>query len=483
MESTGSLSARSDEKKLLAELGIRIPEQVSCGVSDAAEAAAAMPGEKVVVKVAEPYIAHKTEVGAVRIVGRSEVAATVNEMASRLSATGFTLSEYVEHDLGPGSELLLTIRWTPEFGPVVTFGAGGIATEVLSSVAVLAPGITVDVEAALASKNFTPLITGFRNQKAKIERGALRDLLMRAMDFASRHVPHDFAELEINPLVPSRNGLYAVDTLWREAGDATAREPRPVGKIARLLAPKSIAVMGVSRSLNPGRVIVNNLTKAEFAGRIYIVKPGEESVDGIPCVPDVTSLPETVDLLVLSIAAEQVPDTLDEVIASGRAESVIVIPGGLGEYSGSETLELRVKSALAASRSSASGGPIVNGANCLGIESQPARVNTVFLPEQKLKSGVETEVPLAIVSQSGALAVVLRTKLTPFVPRYIVSIGNQIDLTVADYLEYLSTERDLDVLAFYVEGFTPLDGQRWMKLAGEAVRSGRKVILYRAGRT
>jgi acyl-CoA synthetase (NDP forming) len=68
-------------------------------------------------------------------------------------------------------------------------------------------------------------------------------------------------------------------------------------------------------------------------------------------------------------------------------------------------------------------------------------------------------------------------------PKYSITVGNQMDLTIGDYLTYLKDDRDLRVYAVYVEGFRPLDGLRFLEAAREITSGGRSVILYRAGRT
>jgi acyl-CoA synthetase (NDP forming) len=472
-----------DTAALLASLGIESPHRFVCATSDPATAAAVacrtIPGTRAVVKILEPFVAHKTEVGGVRVVVREEgpIAAAIEDLRLRLDATQVEIVEFIEHDDSPGGELLLAIRWTDDFGPIVTLGLGGVAAEVMSNVAVFSPAVPMDIGAVLARKSFTPLLTGFRNQRARIAKQQLEELVQHCLDFASRRLPHELSEIEVNPLVPTVRGLYALDVLMAPPRDLerTLQPARPLWKIRNLLHPRSVAVMGVSSTaVNAGRTIARN-----SRDRAVIVKAGEQTIDGIPCVPDLAAL-DPVDLLVLAIPAEQVPDVIEQATACEKAESIIVIPGGLGEYEGSENLERRVRDTLAATRSTSWRGPVVNGANCLGISSPD--VNTIFLPADKVGDYSE-RAPLAVVSQSGALAVSLQTKMAPLAPRYVVSIGNQIDLTVGDYMQYFATDPDVDVLAFYVEGFAPLDGQRWLEAAARVVETGRSVVLYRAGRT
>jgi acyl-CoA synthetase (NDP forming) len=68
-------------------------------------------------------------------------------------------------------------------------------------------------------------------------------------------------------------------------------------------------------------------------------------------------------------------------------------------------------------------------------------------------------------------------------PRYVISVGNQSDLTTADYLTYLADDADVAVFACYIEGFKAGDGQRWLEAARRITAGGRQVVAYRAGRT
>jgi acyl-CoA synthetase (NDP forming) len=465
------------------------------------------PGDRVVVKVVSPTLLHKTDVNGVAITPKSPgaVADAVRAMERRLAdagldgdVAGYLVSEFVTHDQGLGGELLLGMRWTEDFGPVVTFGPGGIYAELLAAhlrpgrdTAILSPAFASPekIAEALAGKVVTPLLTGrLRGQPRRLTHEALVELLERALRFAAAAMPHDVAELEVNPLVPTPRGPVALDALvrlGRGQGTTHADPPRPVDKIRRLLDPATIAVAGVSaKGNNPGRIILRNLLAAGYdPARLFVVKPNRSLIDGCGCVPDVASLPERVDLLVLAIDAAQVPAAVDEAIAHRRAESLIVIPGGLGERSGSEAAAEGLRAALAASRETDWRGPVVNGGNCLGVRSVPGRCNTLFIPEHKLRFPDRPPAPLAILSQSGALAIARAGSLAALNPRYLISFGNQLDLTAGDYLTFLADDPEVQVFACYVEGFRPLDGRRFLEAAERIAARGRQVILYRAGRT
>ena len=120
------------------------------------------------------------------------------------------------------------------------------------------------------------------------------------------------------------------------------------------MLPRSIAIMGVSSRSNAGRVILQNLRREGFPGQsIFVIKPGVDEIDGCRAVPGIRLLPAPVDLLILAIAAHQVPEALIEATESRMAESVIVIPGGLEEKAGTGLLVQQMHDAIARARRTA----------------------------------------------------------------------------------------------------------------------------------
>jgi len=485
---------------VLGALGIRVPEQrfVRHAAGVAEIDLDGLPGDRVVVKVLSVDIPHRTDVGGVRIVPkeRAAVAAAVAEMERRFVArdvAGYALDEFVPHDPSFGGELLLGMRHTEDFGAVVTLGPGGVYAEHLASrlrvgsdVAVLSPAVAPvgGVASVLRRNAVVPAVTGeVRGQAPRLGLEELSALVTRFLSFAGAN-PW-IAELDINPLALTDSGPVALDVLLRIRPPEEPRAPeRPVWKIGRLLEPRSAAIVGVSEKLNVGHIILNNMIRSGFdRERLWVIKPGRDRIEGCPCVPDLASLPYPVDLFVISVDAAQVPGVVREIADTRKAESVIVIPGGLGERSGTSGLVEQMQASLLAARAGDWQGPVINGGNCLGVRSKPGRYDTMFIPAHKLPLPTGPVTPLAILSQSGAFAVAALSKLPELNPRYVVAFGNQHDLTVGDYATYLRNDPDIRVFACYVEGFRPLDGARWLAAAAEIVESGRTVLLYRAGRT
>ena len=125
---------------------------------------------------------------------------------------------------------------------------------------------------------------------------------------------------------------------------------------------------------------------------------------------------------------------------------------------------------------------MINGGNCLGIRSRPGRYDTLFIPRWKLPAGSRSA-PVALITGSGAFAITRLARMAPLDPRYVITIGNQMDLTAGDFLAHLADDPEVRVFGVYLEGFTRLDGLRFLEAAARITASGRQVILYRAGRT
>jgi acyl-CoA synthetase (NDP forming) len=487
---------------LLEAIGFKAPRHVF--IRKSADAAGVdlekFDGDRVVVKVISPEILHKSDVGGVAFVPRdaSAIRSAIADMETKFkgrAVEGYTVHQMVSYDRSLGNELLLGLRWTPDFGPVVVFGAGGIYTEFLAEsfktgrdLAILSAEIPPigGIGGVLDHVAVMPLLTGgLRGQKPRIARERIEETVRTALEFAREFCPRDVSEFEVNPFVASGGDLVALDVVVKLSKGAPALPPlRPIRKLEHLLTPRSVAVMGVSEKMNPGHVILNNLIREGFdKNRIFVVKPGIESIEGCRCYPTIASLPEKVDLLVLSVDAQQATAAVTEIANTRKAESVIVIPGGLEEKIGTENFVGGMHAALRAARGTEWGGPVINGGNCLGIRSLPGRYDTMFIAPYKIGLPEKKPAPVAIISQSGAWSISKNNKVSCVNPLYTISFGNQMDLTVGDYLAYLKDDPAVDIFAVYVEGFKALDGLHFLKQAKEIAAMGKTVILYKAGRT
>ncbi|MBP6716488.1 MAG: acetate--CoA ligase family protein, partial [Acidobacteria bacterium] len=204
---------------LLESVGIPCPRRLFA--RDAAAAAAldtsVLGTTRVVVKVMSPSVAHKSDVGGVAFVPneRGAIVAAVTRMAATFTQADFagcSISECIDFDHAPGGEWLVGLRWTDEFGPVITVGAGGVSTEFLAAalaegrdLAAFAPDrLQRDVtERRLKRLAWTPLLTGgVRKQPARASLDELFAVVERFAALAPLCSPDGITELEVNPLVP-----------------------------------------------------------------------------------------------------------------------------------------------------------------------------------------------------------------------------------------------------------------------------------------
>jgi len=517
--------------RMLRQAGLRTPKFIFVAKGKKIDRAdlAGLPSPELVLKVVSPRILHKTDVDGVMFVKNSPAA--VNAGCKKMLADvpgkfrdwagkfekrgsvrslsqpaivedirGILVLEKVQYEkFGFGTELLMGIRNSREFGPIITMGAGGAEVEYLSERIQEGKAASIGSAHLFQKKDILPhleplavydkLVKPFRGKAPALALPELRDTYFRFLELAAHYSPFKRAnrfvieEAEVNPFVIRAGKLIPLDGLCRFSRFHVSIKDRPIAAIGHLLKPRSIAVIGVSERMNLGHIILNNILRQGFPReKVYVVKPGVSEIEGCRCVPGAAELPVTVDLFVLTLAAEQSYDVMADLIKHGKARSVIIIAGGLGEKTGSQGLEEKIVDLIAESRKKGKLTPAVNGGNCLGIYSKPGRYDTTFIPEYKLKWPKNPPSNLVYISQSGAFMVSRISKLQRFEPLYAISLGNQIDLRVSDYLRYL--EDEAKVFAVYVEGFKPGDGYALAEAASGILRKkGRSIVVYKSGRT
>lgn len=467
------------------------------------------PGEQVVLKIVSEAIVHKTEAHGVVFAPNtpSEVNAQIAALGARHGASGPVAGVLVVECVprshpGFGNELFIGIRATREFGPVIAAGLGGIDTEYLAHA--MRPGLAVAKAAVLdvTAEQFFALFqrTAAYDMLAGRARGHGRIVsdaeLLRCLDafvaLARRFCVDDgssgphIGEFEVNPFAFRDQRMIPLDGRATLAPPTPAPAARPIEKIPALLAPQSIAVLGASSStMNYGRIILRNIAENGFPReRLHAISRSEGKLDGVQCVPDIESLPEPVDLLVISVGANQLPEIAEQVVAGGKVHTAIMISGGAGETEGTDEIRTRTESAIRRGRARDDGGPVFLGPNCMGVQSRPGLYDTFFVPPEHMD--FRRKAPArrcALISQSGAFAITRLDVLETLDPAFTVTIGNQIDLTLSDLLTAIGMRDDIDVVGVYAEGFSDLDGLAFLHAVQRVSAAGKVVVFYKAGRT
>ena len=210
------------------------------------------------------------------------------------------------------------------------------------------------------------------------------------------------------------------------------------------MRPASIAVVGATDRAGSyaGETLVN-LGLIGFPGPVYGVNPKRTEVMGRPCVPTVADLPEAVDAVVVAIPAAAVASAVDQAGARGCGGAV-VFSAGFGEVESGRAYHDEL---VAAARRH---GLPVCGPNCNGIVSPHSRT-ALWGDAFSAQEYDPTHPAVALISQSGNVAVNALATRRGLRFHTVIASGNQAVLTAADYLRYLAGEGDVGSVALYLE--------------------------------
>lgn len=241
-------------------------------------------------------------------------------------------------------------------------------------------------------------------------------------------------------------------------------------QLDKIFKPKSLAVIGASKNLSKwgGRALLRAI-QSDYMGAVYPINSSADEILGLKVYKDVCDVPGDIDLAVFAIPAALVPEAIKSCIKKG-IKGGVMLSAGFSEI-GPEGKALEDETV----RIAQAGGLRFVGPNGMGTWTSAVGLN-LALDEIPLPGS------LAFISQSGtyggALAEAAKDK--NFGLSKFISIGNQADLTVPDYLEYLADDDDTQVIAVYVEGLK--DGRRFIEIAGNVSRT-KPIVLYKGGST
>jgi acetate---CoA ligase (ADP-forming) len=240
-----------------------------------------------------------------------------------------------------------------------------------------------------------------------------------------------------------------------------------------LLNPTSIAVVGASQRRTRGTTVLLNLKRTGFGGRVYAINPRYQEVEGYPCYPSVSAIPHPVDCVVLGIPADGVPGVLEDAHSAG-ARAAVVLSSGFGEGGHADAERVAKLTDLAGE------GMSICGPNCYGVFNlhTGAAAFSGHIAEPLLPG------PVAIVSQSGGFSNVISDPL--MLDRgigcsFLVSCGNQLGVTIEDYLDHLLDDPNTHVIGAFVEGFR--EPQKLAPVAARARRLGKPIVVLKSGRS
>lgn len=243
---------------------------------------------------------------------------------------------------------------------------------------------------------------------------------------------------------------------------------------SKLTHPKSIVVVGGSNDVHkPGGKMVENLLKSHFPGKLFVVNPKEERVQGLQCFSDLNELPD-VDLAIIAIPAKYCLEAVKVLSEKKECRGFIVISAGFSETDDKgKELEKKI-----ADQVIKVGGSLI-GPNCIGvINHNYSGVFTAPVPKT-YKSGVD------LISGSGATAVFLMESGMMMGLRFneVYSVGNSAQIGVEDVLEHMDEtfdpENSSKIKLLYLEVIKQPD--KLLKHAISLIKKGCRIAAIKAG--
>lgn len=243
----------------------------------------------------------------------------------------------------------------------------------------------------------------------------------------------------------------------------------------RILHPRSVAVIGASEDVGKfGGRVMHYLVKHGYEGRIVPVNPKRDTVFGVSCAPHISKA-GPVDVALLALPAHMLVAALADCAEAGVGACIVMTTGfaEAGEEGAARQAELIEISHRTGMR--------IVGPNCMGLispHSKMALTSSLVLETDHLRAG-----SVGLISQSGALMVSMYNRADDAEIGFsaCVSLGNQADLEISDFVEHLIHDDATKVICIYMEGLR--DPARFLALADEARRVGKPMLVVKTGRT
>jgi acyl-CoA synthetase (NDP forming) len=476
--STRTLSER-ESKALLAEFGFPfLPElELPAAVSRAelsellAKSSVTFP---VVAKLNGDRIAHKTERGLVRLnIGDVDaLSEAITSLFAAARADDGVVSVLVAPMVKSNREFIAGVVRDPQFGPVVMFGVGGVLAEAVADVVFRPVPVTAaDAHEMINEIKAQKLFDAFRGEAA-VDRDALTRVLLGLSEAAEKRP--DVSSVDVNPLlVTGSGGLVAVDALV-EVGEST-NEPATRGRSKKfgdahfraLFEPRGVLVAGASS--HPGKfgfVSMHNILASGYEGRVGGTNLSGEEVLGVQTVASVGDLPDGfADLVFVCTPTSANPGLLRDCASKG-VKAAFLTSAGYGE-AGEDGRKLEDEIVALADELDI----LLAGPNGQGVVSTPAKLCAQIVAPYPPAGRI------GVASQSGNFvsSFLNYARQSGVGVSRAVSAGNAASVSVADYLEWYSTDSATSVGLAYLEGIT--NGRALMGQLAEVSRRMPLVIV------
>ena len=244
--------------------------------------------------------------------------------------------------------------------------------------------------------------------------------------------------------------------------------------ITRLMRPQRVAVIGASADIakTAGRPVAY-LLKHGFSGSVYPVNPKATEICGLPCYPDIASLPSVPDVGIVLLGAERAHQAVKELAQLGCAAAIVLASGytEVGEEGARRQAELL----------QAAGAMRILGPNTIGLVNITDRI--VLSASGALEMDHFLSGAISLVSQSGGIlgSLLARASARGIGLSKMISTSNEVDLELADFIDWLVDDEATKVIALYVE--TVRDTEKFRAAALRARLAGKPIVAFKIGRS
>jgi 3-hydroxypropionyl-CoA synthetase (ADP-forming) len=462
------------------QYGFKTPAEALATSADEAVRLANDIGFPVVLKIASPDILHKTDLGGVVLNLRSadEVQQGYHRILDAVQATqlGIRIDGVQVQEMVPvGVEVIIGLLDDPQFGSVIMFGLGGVLTEVLEDVSFrVLPIVPSDARQMIHEIKGHKILQGYRGQPA-VSEDMLVELLLNASRMGLDHAG-TLEAVDLNPIAVWGNEHCVLDAkvIWRQTPKpVTTPAPARTQHLERFFKGQTVAVVGASAT--PGKVgycVLDSLVRYDYAGKVYPINPGHTEIMGNKCYPSLSAVPVPLEVVVVTVALNMVPQLIEE-CSSLDIHNMVIVSGGGKELGGDRVALERQIQEMAAARDVRLIGP-----NCIGVFDGHSRMDTFFQVQGRLQRPVSGSI--AMITQSGTVGCIFLEQAAELGISKFVSYGNRTDVDEADLLAYLADDPETDIIAMYVEGLE--DGRQLLETAKQVTHK-KPVVVLKVGRT
>lgn len=453
-----------EAKKLLEKHNINVvPTYIANSESEALEVAKNL-GYPIVMKILSDKIIHKTEYKGVILDIRND-----EELINAYRRLSKIEKSVTVQKMARGFEFSVGISYDKTFGKTIMFGIGGIFVELLKDFTLrILPIDRKDAENMVNEIKASKIFYGYRGIKANKER--VIELLLKVSELAKKE---PIKQMDLNPVFVNEENYFVADAriVLDEGIGKKDEKRRKIGDISFLFNPKSVAVIGASRTKGkPGNTIIRNLINLGFEGKIFPINPKAKDILNLKCYSSILDVEEDVDVAIIAVPSKHAVEVVRQCVEKG-VKGLIIISSGFSE--GWEKGKRIEKEILEICRKS---NVRIIGPNTTGVFNSYSKFTSSFALIPELRKG-----NVGIIAQTGLFVGVLLDQILSahrFGISRVIGLGNKCDVDECEALAYLLNDDKTKVIGMYLEGVS--DGLTFFEMLKNAKKP---IVILKSGKT